>query len=170
MKSSDGIRELQLSDLAEISGQPYKTACRKPLSGAEPRGVLIFFSWVSYRLARSGQPTITGSAVGAADWNSFGQSVEALGTSLVSKATSAAEIVTRAIERFGTADGYLKQAKAKSPATNAIFYTRSKWELIGRLWRFGAKPEFLPATWAFELSRWRDGRCGMGCPLTLLAV
>jgi hypothetical protein len=26
------------------------------------------------------------------------------------------------------------------------------------------------ATWAFELSRWRDGRCCMGFPPALLAV
>ena len=78
-----------------------------------------------------------------ADWNSFRQSAEALGASLVSKATSAAEIVTRATENFGTADGYLKQTKATSPATTAIFYTRSKWELIGRLWPVIAISEFI---------------------------
>ena len=110
--------------------------CRKPLSGAELRGVLLFFSWVSLRLARSAQATTTGSAVAAADWNSFCQSVEALGASLASKTTSAAKIVTRATESFGTADGDLRQTRAKSPATNAIFYTRSKWAPIGRLWRF----------------------------------
>jgi len=33
-------------------------------------------------------------------------------------------------------DGYLKQTKATSTATNVIFYTRSNWELIGRLWRY----------------------------------
>ena len=88
-------------------------------------------------MARFAQPTITGSPVAAADWSSFGQSVEALGASVVSKATSAAEIVTRATENFEMTDGYLKQTKATSTATNRIFYTRSNWELIGRLWRFG---------------------------------
>ena len=39
-----------------------------------------------------------------------------------------------------------------------------------RGWRFRANAEFLPATSAFELSRWRDGRCGVGCPQTLLVV
>ena len=55
---------------------------------------------------------------------------------MVSKATSAAEIVTRATENFEMTDGYLKQTKATSTATNVIFYTRSNWEPIDRLWRF----------------------------------
>ncbi len=37
-------------------------------------------------------------------------------------------------------------------------------------WRYSIFPENLPATSAFELSRWRDGRCCMGFPRALLSV
>jgi hypothetical protein len=100
----------------------------------EFRGVLLFFSWVSYGLARSARHAITDSPVAAACWNSFEQSTAPPGASLGSTATPVAEIVTRATESFETANGYVNQARAKLPATNAIFYTPSERELIGRLW------------------------------------
>src|ERR1039457_2322727 len=37
-------------------------------------------------------------------------------------------------------------------------------------WRFSVNPEALPATSAFGLSRWRDGRCRIGCRRALLVV
>jgi hypothetical protein len=92
-------------------------------------------SWVSYRSARSAQLEITNSPVAAADWNSFEQSFARPRASLGSKATPVEEIVTRATESFGTANLYANRARATSPATNAIFYTPSERELIGRLWR-----------------------------------
>jgi len=70
---------------------------------------------------------------------------------MASKATLVAEIVTRAAESFGTVDGYVDQARATLPATNAIFYTPSERELIGRLWRFGINRD--PAAQAFCWSR-----------------
>ena len=40
-----------------------------------------------------------------------------------------------------------------SPATTAIFYTRSKWELIGRLWRFVVNLAKEPVNCRFILRR-----------------
>ena len=103
------------------------------------RAVLLFFSWVSYRLARSAQPAITDSSVAAADWNSFGQSIGPPGAALGAKATPAAEIATRVTESFGRTNGYVSQPRATSPATSAIFYTPLEREEIGRLWRLCIK-------------------------------
>jgi hypothetical protein len=51
--------------------------------------------------------------------------------------------------------------------TNASFQPA---ENLKTLRRFGIIPEMLWNTGAFELSRWRGGRCRVGCPRALLAV
>jgi len=93
-----------------------------------------------------------GSPVTAADWNSFELSIAPPGASLGSKTSPVAEIVTRATERFGKDNSYVNQSRASLAAMNAIFYAPSKWELIGRLWRFCVNPEsILAQTAAFSL-------------------
>ena len=96
---------------------------------------LLFFSWVSYRLTKAAQLAIADSRVAVPDRKSFGQSFGLPRATLGLKATPLAEIVIRAFESSGRANGYLDQARAMLPAKSAIFYIPLKRELIGRLWR-----------------------------------
>jgi hypothetical protein len=93
-----------------------------------------------------------GLALLPADWKSFEQSVGPPGASKSAKATPLAEIATRVTESFGTVNGSVHQDGATQPATSAIFYTPSKRELIGRLWRFGVNRESSLTISGFELS------------------
>ena len=128
-----------MSDMAEISGQPCKTGCLpKPLiwRGVQRCSITLQLGFLLF--GRVSPAVITDSPVAASGWNSFRHSIAPPRASLGQKATRVAEIVTRVIENFGTANGYLSQPRATSPSTSAIFYTPLEREPIGRLWRFGA--------------------------------
>ena len=127
-----------MSALAKISGQPYKTSCLpKTLTwrGAQRYSIILQLGFLLF--CKVSATAVTDSPVAAADWNSFRQSIGPPEASLGQKATRIAEIVTRVTESFGTANGYLSQARATSPAESTIFYTPLEREPIGRLWPVG---------------------------------
>jgi hypothetical protein len=86
---------------------------------------VFYYSSAGFLTVLQGQrsPQKRTHQLGAADWNSFRQSIGPPEASLGQKATRVAEIATRVTESFGTANGYLSQARATSPAKSAIFYT-----------------------------------------------
>jgi hypothetical protein len=128
-----------MSDMAEISGQPCKTGCLpKPLiwRGVQRCSIILQLGFLLF--GRVSPAVITDSPVAASDWNSFRHSIAPPRASLGQKATRVAEIVTRVIENFGTANGYLSQPRATSPSTRRnilhIIRTGTDWPLMA-IWR-----------------------------------